>query len=72
MNTEKEHLENLMAIAEQSREAQKAYYKNRTIGNLKDAKFKEDSLDNLFKYLRGLGFVPKKIISKEPEQKQLF
>lgn len=65
-------LENLMSIAEQSRLSQQLYFRVRSKGQLKDAKFKEDALDNLLKYLRTLGFVPKKIISKEPEQNKLF
>lgn len=72
MSTDKEHLENLMAIAEQSRESQKAYFKSRTNLNLRDAKIKEDALDNLLKYLRQQGYSPQKIISKAPEQKTMF
>jgi hypothetical protein len=72
MSTDKEQLENLMAMAEQSRESQKTYFKNRTNGNLRDAKIKEDALDNLLKHLRMQGFTPVKIVSKEPEQNSLF
>lgn len=72
MATDKEELENLMAISEQAREAQKRYFNTRSKDALRDAKIKEDALDNLLKYLRFSGYTSKKTISKEPEQKDLF
>lgn len=78
-NTEREQLENLMAIAEQVRESQKAYFKGRNSVSrqhvatlLNDAKIKEDALDNLLKYLRTQGYSPQKIVSKAPEQGAMF
>mgnify|MGYP003575132224 CR=1 FL=1 len=72
MNTERELLENLMAMAEQSREAQKKYFSSRTGINLRDAKIKEDALDNILKHLRQQGYSPQKIVSKAPDQAKMF
>jgi phosphosulfolactate synthase (CoM biosynthesis protein A) len=72
MPTDKEQLENLMAMIEQSREAQKKYFQYRTGGNLKDAKIKEDSVDNLLKYLKSQGYASVKIVSRDPEQRAMF
>lgn len=72
MNTDKEHLENLMAMADQAREAQKKFFESRDRRYINDARIKEDALDNLLKYLRSLGYKSNKIVSKTPEQGSIF
>lgn len=72
MNTDREHLENLIAMTEQSREAWRRYSRSKTNLNLRDAKIKEDALDNLLKHLRQQGYSPQKIVSKAPDQAKMF
>lgn len=75
--TDRQQLERLMAMVEQARDAQRDYYatkKTNTPDQLKskltDMRMKWDAVDNLFKALRQLGYVPTK--HSENEQSKMF
>lgn len=65
--TDRQQVERLMAIIKQMRDAQRTFYKNRKSAApshvetlLKDAKFKENSLDVLIVQLEKQGYRPNK------------
>lgn len=77
--TDRQQLERLIAIAKQSREAQKAYYKNRKSVSpdyakrlLNDARMKADSLDNLIIKLERSGYEANKHEDIKAEQPKMF
>lgn len=75
--TDRQQLERLMAIVEQTREAQKTYFKGRRNASadhvkklLNDARISEDAMDNLVKQLKKQGYIPTKHL--ENEQSKMF
>jgi hypothetical protein len=75
--TDRQQLERLMAIVEQAREAQREYYATKKTSapdqmknKLSDMRMKWDAVDNLFRALRQLGYVPTK--HSETEQSKMF
>jgi hypothetical protein len=77
--TDRQQVERLMAIIKQMREAQRTFYKNRKSAApshvetlLKDAKFKENSLDVLVNQLERQGYQANKHESVKPEQGNMF
>jgi hypothetical protein len=77
--TDRQQVERLMAIVKQSREAQRTYFKNRKSAApshvetlLKDAKFKENSLDVLIAQLEKQGYQANKHEGVKPEQGNMF
>jgi hypothetical protein len=77
--TDRQQVERLMAIIKQMREAQRTFYKNRKSAApshvetlLKDAKFKENSLDVLVSQLEKQGYRPDKHEGVKAEQGNMF
>jgi hypothetical protein len=77
--TDRQHLERLMAIVKQSREAQNTYYRGRKNASgehvkklLNDARMKADSLDNLVRQLERSGYQADKHEQPKADQQHLF
>jgi len=75
--TDRQQLERLMAMVEQARNAQREYYASKKTSTpdqiknkLADMRMKWDSVDNLFRALRQLGYVPTK--HSETDQSKMF
>ena len=75
--TDRQQLERLMAMVEQARNAQREYYASKKTSTadqiknkLSDMRMKWDSVDNLFRALRQLGYVPTK--HSETDQSKMF
>ena len=75
--TDRQQLERLMAMVEQAREVQRDYSLNKKTctpdqvkNKLTEVRIKWDAVDNLFKALRQLGYVPMK--HADNEQSKMF